>query len=208
MNLYPSSLHQSVVTPKHRGGDSPTMAETRANGMHSIRKSYVDLKLSSNVLSRSYHEFLVKRYSETILTTYKQWFYYFTRHNIDPFDSSLNQSAEFLAEYFHEGVSYSMNNTVRSALSSVFQAKNDTPFGKHPFIVRLLKGISKQKNVHFKWIKIPNYDLTKYQLYAFRLKPLHPLHSISFKNKKAWFLQVSFGIQEIHWPIFMCYYIC
>ena len=36
---------------------------------------------------------------------------YCTRHNIDSTDSSANKGAEFLAEYFHEGVSYSMVNT-------------------------------------------------------------------------------------------------
>ena len=48
---------------------------------------------------------------------------YCTTHNIDPFDPNVNKEAEFLAEYFHEGVSYLMVNTARSALSSVFPAK-------------------------------------------------------------------------------------
>ena len=40
------------------------------------------------------------------------------RHNIDSFDSSVNQGTKFLTEYFHKGVNYSMVNTVRSALPS------------------------------------------------------------------------------------------
>ena len=80
-----------------------------------------------------------KQYSPYI----SRWFNYCTRHNIDPFDSSVNQGAESLAEYFHEGVSYSMVNTARSALSSVFPAKDGIPFGKHPRIVRLLRGMFK-----------------------------------------------------------------
>ena len=49
-------------------------------------------------------------------------------HNIEPFDSSLNQGAEFLAEYFYEGVNYSMVKIDRSAISSIFPAKDGTPF--------------------------------------------------------------------------------
>ena len=74
-----------------------------------------------------------------------QWFNYCTRHNIDLFDSSVNQDTEFLADYFHEGVGYSMVNTARSALSSIFPAKDGTPFRKHPLIVRLLRGMFKQR---------------------------------------------------------------
>ena len=70
---------------------------------------------------------------------------YCTRHNIDPFDSSVNQGAEFLAKYFHEGVSYSVANTAGPVLSSVFPAKYGTPFGKHTLIVRLLRGMFKQR---------------------------------------------------------------
>ena len=80
-----------------------------------------------------------KQYSPHI----NRWFDYYTRHNIDPFDSSVNQGAEFLAEYFHEGVSHSMFNTARSALSSVFPAKEGKIFGKHPLIIRLLTGMFK-----------------------------------------------------------------
>ena len=43
-------IHQLAGTPKQRKGDSPTMEQTRANGMYSIRKRYVDLNLSSNVV--------------------------------------------------------------------------------------------------------------------------------------------------------------
>ena len=73
---------------------------------------------------------------------------------MDPFDSSVNQTAEFLAEYFHEGVIYSMINTARLTLSSVFPAKDDTHFGNHPLIVRLLRGMFKQRPY------LPRYTVT------------------------------------------------
>ena len=74
------------------------MAETRANGMYGIRKRYVDLNLSSNVV-----ELVMYSWSKGTQTQYSPhinwWFNYCARHNIDPFDSSVNQGAEFLEEY-------------------------------------------------------------------------------------------------------------
>ena len=119
------------------------MAETRANRIYGIRKRYVDLNLSSNVLDlvmNSWSKGTQKQYS----SHNNRWFDCFTRHNIDPFDSNVNQGAEYLAEYFHESVNYSMVNTARSDLSSIFSAKYSTPFGKQPLTIRLLRGMFNQ----------------------------------------------------------------
>ena len=137
-------MHESIGTSKQHEIDSPTLAETRANGMYGIRKRYVDLNLSSNVVDlvmNSWSKGTQKQYSPRI----NRWFDYCTRHNVDPFNSSVNKGTEFLAEYFHEGVSHSMVNTARSASSSVFPAKEGTLFGKHPLIIRLLRGMFKQR---------------------------------------------------------------
>ena len=110
------------------------MAETRANGMYSIRKRYVDLNLSSNVVDlvmNSWSKGTRKQYSQHT----NRWFDYCTRHNIDPFNSSVNQGAEFLAEYFHEGVSYSKVNTARSAFSSISQQKMVHPLASTPLLL-------------------------------------------------------------------------
>ena len=129
--------------------------------------SYVDLNLSTNVVElamNSWSKGTQKQYSLHI----NRWFNYCRRHNVDSFDSSVKQSAEFLAEYFHEGVSYSMVNTARSAWSSIFPAKDGTPFGKHPLIVRLLRGMLKQKpflpryTVNFDVAKVLQYISNPY----------------------------------------------
>ena len=129
------------------------MAETRANGIYGIKKRYVDLNLSSNVVDLVINSW-AKGTDEQYSLHINRWFDYCTRHNIDSFDSSVNQGVEFLAEYFHEGVSYSMVNTARSALSSVFPEKGGTPFVKHPLIVRLLRGMYKQSP------SLPRYTVT------------------------------------------------
>ena len=106
--------------------------------------SYVDLNLSTNLVEIAMNSWSKGTQKQCSLHI-NRWFNYGRRHNIHSFDSSVKQSAEFLAEYFHEGVSYSMVNTARSALSSIFPAKDGTPFGKHSLIVRLLRGMLKQK---------------------------------------------------------------
>ena len=134
-----------------------------------------------------------------------------------------------------------MVNIARLVLSSIFPAKDGTPFDNQPLIVRLLRGMFKQRPslprytvtydvakvlqyisyshskmslecltkmlATFRWTKIPNYELIWYQPYAYRWRPLYLLHIIYFKNYKAWFPPAFFGIQEIHRPISMCYYI-
>ena len=128
------------------------MVETRVNGMYGIRKRYVDLNLSSNVVD-SVMNFWSKGTQKQYSPHINQWFDYCTRHNIDPFDSSVNQGAEFLAEYFHEGVSYLMVNTARSALF-IFPAKDGTRFGKHPLITRLLRSMFTKRP------SLPRYTVT------------------------------------------------
>lgn len=129
------------------------MAEVNSNGMHGIRKRYVDLDLSDNavdLIMNSWSEGTQKQYSPHI----NKWFLYCQKHKIDPFASSVNHGAEFLTNYFHEGVGYSSVNTARSALSSIFPTVNGISFGKHPLIVRLLKGMFKQRPA------LPRYTVT------------------------------------------------
>ena len=47
-----------------------------------------------------------------------------------------------------------MANTARSASSSVFPAKDRTPFGKYPLIVKLLRSMFKQRP------SLPHYTVT------------------------------------------------
>ena len=52
-----------------------------------------------------------------------------------------------------------MVNTARSALSSVFPAKDGTPSGKHPRIVRLLRDKFKERHSLPRYTV--NYDVAK-----------------------------------------------
>ena len=106
---------QLIRTIKQHEGDSPTMAETRANEIYGIKKRYVDLNLSRNVV-----ELIMAFWTKG---TQKQYSPHINRsliYCIDSFNSIVNQGALFLEKWecdcFHEGVSYSMVNTARSEL--------------------------------------------------------------------------------------------
>ena len=47
----------------------------------------------------------------------------------------------FLAELFQSGLGYSAISTARSALSSILILLDNTTFGSHPLVSRLLKGV-------------------------------------------------------------------
>ena len=78
-----------------------------------------------------------------------------SNRKIDPFNASVNDGAEFLAKLFNKSkCEYSVMNTARSALSSIFPTTNDISFGKQPLFERLLKGMLKERP------SLPRYTVT------------------------------------------------
>jgi len=57
----------------------------------------------------------------------------------------ISDVLEFLTSLYLNGQGYSACNTARSALSLILSPINGFPVGKHPLVVRILKGISKQR---------------------------------------------------------------
>ena len=69
--------------------------------------------------------------------------------------ATINDGAEFLTQYFLcSECEYSVINTARSALSSIFPSENGLTFGKQPIIQRLLKGMFKERPI------FPRYTVT------------------------------------------------
>ena len=58
----------------------------------------------------------------------------------DPIHGPVGDIANFLAELFQEGYSYSSLNSYRSAISSVHTRIEGLPVGQHPVVRRILKG--------------------------------------------------------------------
>jgi len=63
------------------------------------------------------------------------------REQINAVRPSLAQVIEFLVTLFNSGLSYGSLITARSALSSILTSINGIPVGKHPSVIRFLKGV-------------------------------------------------------------------
>lgn len=59
----------------------------------------------------------------------------------NPCSPPVRSVIEFLTELYRTGIGYSALNTARSALSCFVTTNTGLPIGKHPLVVRLLKGI-------------------------------------------------------------------
>ena len=78
----------------------------------------------------------------TYSTPINKWVSYCKDKNIlDPYNASFQQGMDFLAFLFNKGLSYSYLAVIRSALSAIFPRKDGVPFGKHPDVSRILRGV-------------------------------------------------------------------
>ena len=113
--------------------------------MQSIREVFRQTKLPEEVidiLMKSWTCGKSKQYSPHI----QRWCEFCSSRNLNPFNATINDGAEFLTQYFLSSeCEYSVINTARSALSSIFPSENDLTFGKQPIIQRLLKGMFKER---------------------------------------------------------------
>ena len=113
--------------------------------MQIIRDVFRQTKLSEEVidiLMKSWTCGTSKQYSPHI----QRWCEFCSSRNLDPFNATINDGAEFLTQYFLSSeCEYSVINTARSALSSMFSSENGLTFGKQPIIQRLLKGMFKER---------------------------------------------------------------
>ncbi|XP_071482171.1 uncharacterized protein [Diadema antillarum] len=92
------------------------------------------------LLSRSWRENTNKQYE----SAWSQWLHWCNRRSFDPFNPTIVHVVNFLSSQ-SLGKSYSTVNCYRSALSSALPPINGYSVGKHPLIIRLMKGIFNEK---------------------------------------------------------------
>ena len=103
------------------------------------------------VLMASWNTKSIRQYSTPI----RKWLVHCRAHNIDPFQATIEQGAEFITSMFNSSdLKYSSFNTTRSALSIMINPVNGTIFGKSKLISRLLRGIYKYRQ------SLPKYNVT------------------------------------------------
>lgn len=78
---------------------------------------------------------------------------------------------------FNDGLSYSSLNTARSALSSILPLIDGIPFGKHPLVIRFLKGVFESRPAMPRYTAV--WDVNQVLDY---LKTLSPVNEISLKS--------------------------
>ena len=88
------------------------------------------------------------------LSYLRRWATFCSENNIDQTKTSLEMGTKFLYKLYREQLGYSAIKTAVSALSSVLSPIDEKPFGKHPLIVRFLKGVFRKRP------SLPKYVVT------------------------------------------------
>ena len=107
--------------------------------MAHLRRSYQTSELSEDatrLVMASWHSKPQSSYN----SLFQKWERWCTLRGRDPILGPVGDIANFLAELFQEGYSYSSLNSYRSAISSVHSRIDGQPVGQHPMIKRLLRG--------------------------------------------------------------------
>ena len=89
--------------------------------------------------------FIIRAWRRGTINQYKpylgKWESYCSQQKINPLCATAVVGMNFLAELFLFGVGYSAINTAQSALSSKLILPDNTTFGSHPLVSRMLKGV-------------------------------------------------------------------
>lgn len=126
--------------------------------------------LMSKSVRLSTHRLYKSRYRE-----YVRWC---RKGTLDPISAPIVEIANFLAEKFHEGLSYSTLCGYRSAISAYHDYVDGRKAGEHPKLVKLLKGVFNCRTP--KKLPPPEWSLDKV-LRSLRRLPYEPLKEASLK---------------------------
>ena len=128
---------------QHPSGSSSTSSHQGSGGstgcMAHIRRSCQSSELSeeaTRLLMASWRSKSQSSYNSLFL----KWERWCISRSRDPIHGPVGDIANFLAELFQEGYSYSSLNSYRSAISSVHTRIEGLPVGQHPVVRRILKG--------------------------------------------------------------------
>lgn len=92
-----------------------------------------------NILKSSLAKSTNDQYSYSL----RKWMSYAENNNISMWQPSVSNVLQYLYELYASGVGYSTINTAKSALSSVIIDVNGFQLGKHPLVLKFMKGIYK-----------------------------------------------------------------
>ena len=93
--------------------------------------------------------------------------------------ATLKDGLDFLSWLYHEGKMYRTIAGYRSMLSAIMKPVEGMPFGKHPTVVRLMKGVFNSRPPVR--TLVPEWDLKKV-LDMLSAEPFEPIDTISLEN--------------------------
>ena len=108
--------------------------------------------------------------------TWKQYGSRCDRQQVNPFQASIGQIADFLVELFDSGRCNSTINSYRAAPSSVLQAIDGQSVDQHPIITRLLRGMFNERSAVSRYNNTWDGDIVLQYL-----KTLRPVGDLSLK---------------------------
>lgn len=121
----------------------PTESTANASGMQGIREQLVNHRVPediANVVMCSWRTSTQRQYDVYI----KKWQAFCLQGKVDSLRPGVDDVLKFLHNFHVANRSYSLINTVRSALSSYllgYKFQDNFSVSNHPFIVRYLKGV-------------------------------------------------------------------
>ena len=166
----PESAQDSNLSSQSRG--------IQFNGMESINRNFQTKGFSEKartLLNASWRKGTQKDYSSKF-QKFRSWC---NSREIDPHSPTLSQIADFLAELYQEGLQYRTIAGYRSMLSATLRTYDNYPVGKHPDIIRVIKGVFNSRPPQTRLL--PEWDLPSV-LEILEKDPFEPLSSTSLKN--------------------------
>lgn len=157
--------------------DSSQPRSVQNDCMANIDSKFKEKGFSKNtrkLLSASWRSGTQKDYK----SKFRQFSSWCSERNIDPYQASLENCANFLASLYDKGLKYRTIGGYRSMLSSVLPAIDKVPVGQHPYIIRLLKGVFNSRPPERKLL--PEWDLPLV-LKMFKNPPFSPMKLCKFK---------------------------
>ena len=111
-----------------------------ASRMAYLRDRYRGSQLSEEAVDIMLHSWRAKT-NKSYDSLFRKWHRWCCERSLDPISGPIADVVNFLASLHTEGYSYSSVNSYRSAISSVHEQVDGYDAGKHPLVMRALKGV-------------------------------------------------------------------
>ena len=134
-NEFRSSQESRPDSAPSRGGGADVL-----NRMAYLRQGFFMQGFSDRVTSMLLQSWRTHTHS-AYNSAWKKWTSWCVAREVNPFSATLADILEFLADNFDLGLQYYTLNTLCSAISTTHSKVDDYSVGKHPLVVRLLKGM-------------------------------------------------------------------